>query len=1120
MADIFAPPTPQEMDDLFAPPKPEELAPVKRAAAPVAQQDIFAPPAPHEVDAIQNEIKNRSAFDKPAILPDPVSDQEVQQIATRHNVAPSKLRDALPFLGGRPQDVGGVDIAKGVAGLASEGVLLGAPQKIYKMSQSPAEEKALDELQDLVAGRKSYLQKGAELLTPLGIGGAAVKTVKGAAALGAGMGTVGGFAGSHQGEELRGAATGAVIGGVLGAGTQALVSKLAGKSGKLTKAETEAAETATKSGIDIDKIANEQLAAKASSEKMMEDAMARGQHVDMTLDFDRSNQFVKEQLPEEVVQRYLDPSTPEGIMIRKDIMERSDKSLGVHGEAKSIINRLANDLAEQRYVEFARHMTGDKSLKTFDEARLPMEKVARQGYDYVMDEYRNFAKGKLVDDFLQQNGMYNPERMGKLGQVGMKASDAQFALRVIDDKFGTNLEQELAKLSENRNKLTFVQADLRKQLDQIGNEANKMNLTADLQNGGKIYNALNTGDVSQLSEPEKLIADKFRQQFDKVLSIANEKARDDGITTMAIPRMENYVHQVTLTRPEIQARVSRELDKAAELASQMTGREITDISRLNRQEYSQLLNQPPFRNLIEFVNMGQAEKEVPPNAAALVTRILDSTESPSGTVKLEKLARGSMERTGQIPEFIREKDMFRVLDRYTHDLLSNLYQREPLGRMVGLADRLETAKAVPEANYVRTLIRDAQGIRPDTPGAWGKEIKRELAGRLDAKIQNAIDSNELGKAKILRTVKEMGDLPYWMFKQIYANVLGYNPHTILQNAASGFARTAPELGGTYGYQTYMRGLTYAVKNWSSLNKFIKQAGLVPEQHIRDGERWLLQGLAASKGVQLSKDAVDAVGKLGMSIYQASESMNRLAIVGTARMMANDLVKGDVAAQKALTNFPGWLRKQVAQSGNDQVRIGQLLASYLNQSTAFNYNRPSLYEYGRTMGPLFATFAKWPTAILGEALADLRTKGTSAGSMRIAQRLGLPFMAFAAADQLISSSPLNPEENDRAKKVLGSGGLKKAAPIGSLGQVASGGIFTPPAIDALFNGIIKPITESTRKGEIAPALKGADRLLFTYAPGAGFIKFLGDDLPTYITGERPEGTTGTERAAGTLNKLLK
>jgi hypothetical protein len=158
--------------------------------------------------------------------------------------------------------------------------------------------------------------------------------------------------------------------------------------------------------------------------------------------------------------------------------------------------------------------------------------------------------------------------------------------------------------------------------------------------------------------------------------------------------------------------------------------------------------------------------------------------------------------------------------------------------------------------------------------------------------------------------------------------------------------------------------------------------------------------------------------------------------------------------------------------------------------------------------MFATFAKWPTAIAGEIISEYRTKPLTAATKRVAERYAAPVLAFAAVDYMLQDRI---EQDERLQKVLGKSGITKAAPVTSVTAFTRGDIFTPPAVDTIMKDIITPVT----KAEGLALAKGLDRAVFTYAPGAGFIKFLTEDIPTIITGERPEGGTQTERSLQSL-----
>jgi hypothetical protein len=253
--------------------------------------------------------------------------------------------------------------------------------------------------------------------------------------------------------------------------------------------------------------------------------------------------------------------------------------------------------------------------------------------------------------------------------------------------------------------------------------------------------------------------------------------------------------------------------------------------------------------------------------------------------------------------------------------------------------------------------------------------------------------------------------------------------------------------------------------------------------------------------------------MALYFYGKTDALNRSITMNVAEMMAYDLSKGSGRAAKALKKFPNVVQKQVQSAGSEQ-EVAQILTSHLNASTQYNYNRISMSELGRTMGPFFATFSKWPLATAGEITQEFRDKGLLKGGLRNAEKYVLPWMLLKAADYaLFSGDPEN--MTDRQKKFFGSKGLSGSAPLLSAGSVLRGDLFTPPAVDAAVNGLIIPALS----GEDDKLEKGFAQALQSFAPGAGITRFLTDDLPTLITGDRPQGDNFIERTQTGVQKVL-
>jgi len=182
------PPSNNEEEDI------KKKDPFAKYLAPTPQaQDPFAayiePKAP--ANSVDTELQDRSFFDKPVLGAEYTKKEEIAQIANKHGVPGAELDSLAPYFIARMEGSGFFspeEVKRSIGGLGS--VALGIPQKLYKKTQSPEMEAALDDLQNLASGRSSYAQLVGEVAVPgMGLAGKAATTT-GKVAIGAGTGAV------------------------------------------------------------------------------------------------------------------------------------------------------------------------------------------------------------------------------------------------------------------------------------------------------------------------------------------------------------------------------------------------------------------------------------------------------------------------------------------------------------------------------------------------------------------------------------------------------------------------------------------------------------------------------------------------------------------------------------------------------------------------------------------------------------------------------------------------------------------------------------------------------------------------------------------------------------------
>lgn len=1090
---MFAPPNKEELSGpMFAPPEAHEVSSPQVAAR--TQQDLFAPPTPQET-AVDSEIKNRSFFDRPALIPQEIKDTDLQQIALKHGVPVDDLRSAVPWFAGLPEKASGTDLVKGVAGFAGTSAGLNIPQKLYKMAQDPKQESALDDLQSLIDARKSYAQVGAELATPIvGAVGTGGKLGK-AALIGAGIGAGGGFGFSKAGEELKGIGLGAGIGAGVGVAGEKLAKYLTRGEGKLTRAEADLLKDPRTRQVDMDKITQEANQKFGKSESVLEESTFN--RLDRQyLSPQDTKAVVDEYYGPEQVQRFLDSSTEEGQSIRRSTGSTSDAM---------IYDSLSNKAIDSRAKDFAEELSGVRPDSYEHAIKSIQEQENRQGPEYVKNKYKDYVEQSNVAKYLEDQGIRAQGRASN--RPIEKISASQYVLDHYDDVYGTKLAEGLSELSKDTNRLTFIKQINRKALDDVYQLAKSTGRDESLVNGGAIIRAIETGKTGTLDEADRKLAEAVAKQFADIREFANKgvvSTEGGKINRLAIPEVENYVTRLPVDVPEMAVRIEQKMNRLKEDLTQQLGRPVNDLAQVTKQDLLRFNDrQGDLKDLTDFLSWKQSKQYVPRGGGELSGAIKDAIYTQEGNIALERKARSSLSRSDvtPLPGFIRETNLYNVMDKYSNDVLSSLYKRRGIDMLRKEAFKLHKLGADAEASYVEKLIQDTLGTRKGTAAAVMNSIKRDLAVGLDEKIRNAKDPVTRGA---LELAKSTPDIISFLGRQIYPNVLGWmNPRPILQNALSGITRTAPELGGTYGYTTYLRGLGNAALNLEKLNKESQRLGLIPADFTRQGEQALAEGIRRSGVLDKSIGAYEKAAKYGMAIYQKSEELNRAAILGTAQMMASDLSRNSPSAIQALSKFPFSMRKRLLEGRVNQQQTYETLAKYLNDRTAFNYNRQSMFELGRELGPLFTTFSKWPTEVAGEAIYDLRSKGLWKGAGRMTERLMLPIMALGSFDFIINEAG---KDTDAYKKLVGSKGLKSAAPGNALASFTEGSIFTPPAVDAIMSGIISPVVN----GDGPKLQRGLESLAYNYIPGGGLLKRMTEDLATIITGNRPQGSGTTER----------
>jgi len=61
------------------------------------------------------------------------------------------------------------------------------------------------------------------------------------------------------------------------------------------------------------------------------------------------------------------------------------------------------------------------------------------------------------------------------------------------------------------------------------------------------------------------------------------------------------------------------------------------------------------------------------------------------------------------------------------------------------------------------------------------------------------------------------------------------------------------------------------------------------------------------------------------------------------------------------------------------------------------------------------------------------------------------------------------------------------------------LFTPPVVDAFYNGLLQPLMT----GDTEKMAEAGSKLVKTFVPGGFVYRYITEDIPIIMTGEKPE-----------------
>jgi len=1067
--------------------QPVKAGPWEKFAQPAAE-----PIATEKPDAYARATEIRKTDKGEAFKSQPVTEEELAEVARQTGTDPNRLREFVPYFGvlaEKDQSVGSA--LKAVAGHAGK-MAFGIPQKLMKMAQDDKYEEALDILGAMAGQKQSYFLDVADITGgPVAMSGKLMKAFAPAAkpiaktvatvAEGAGTGAVAGAAQAEKDKELEGAVFGAGVGGAISA-VPVTYRTIKGATKWSDEKIKEGVDNIRRNGANIEEAYQRVLPERQAEIAALKEASSKPIK---TLD-DLDDAVASRLISDEAKTAALTPGTDEHTLVT-EFLKSSGRGAGpelVRGASDSV------SLAEADVVKalaFLKLKGLSKDLKrTFGSSLRELQQTRPGDLPKLIDE---LDKTKFALQAVSGKGFekqFNPlERIGY--KIMSYLSDSKPYLQVLDDRYGTNFELIADNASKKMN--LVYGAGVRRWAPEISRIAK---LTKDSARFKDIITEVESGN------PQSAEAQQIAQFFNDVLHDANQQGAQ-----IQVLKGQGYFPKLRKSPVEY-IRAYRQ--EAQNLQNEL-GIDFTDLTDDN---IGKLMQEHPA--LSSFVNETMRVSDLgKPTALGFKQgfQILNGDIAKARQALNLKAFATQQRSKSELPHWAREVDPARAAQRWVTNTYKFLALKDELAQLNAAEAIARKAKDNTAANYLRNLRQDWMGGRVDTLASWGQKQGERWKISMDAAKAKALADNNQRLAGLYEGAKDLPDIFVKAQNNVYTNALGLSPKAAIQNLASFYTQNFPELGHSTSMYYTARALPKLgqLMRKGQLGEYVYSKGLIDKDWTAEAADVMSGNLRKSLARQMGSKAAEKYSQAVMAAFKGSELTARAMTSLIAEDLAKDFFIHPDVRNKILLNMKSSAYKRVLQNAletRDAEQVKNILTSYLNSNNMFNYNKLNQAEFARSLGPMFSIFSKWPSMAVGAQMKDfLSGAGMTPAVVRNMRLLYVPYATMYLADQVadVTAKPLVGEERMEAmtgKKGLHGMMLTDATPTGVFER---GGILASPAVRAA-NTVAKAIVSEEQFGNrFSRAVKD---LATTYVPVLPLAqRVITRDIPRVIFNEQPK-----------------
>lgn len=1057
-----------------------------------------------------------------------ITEPEIKQIADKYRVDPKILINQAPFIGSRvdtgqeqPAGEKTLDIGKRILGEVSENSLLNIPQFLYKKSLKPNEQAALDEVRDRIESRKTLSDYGISAAASIPglfigtgeVGKAAQAAELGAAATkgahlaqGAAMGATYGLSTSKTGEEAKGAAVGAGI-GLAGGIVLDLGASALGYGAKKGQAVAKDIINAWTDESQI-KVATKINEARAPLRE---------------LDSQVAKAISTEDAP---LPKYVSHAEEVPEAFKMEIGATSDNAFGRTDWSVDLYNE---SRLHQDTIDFAQHLNASQGIKeritSYPEAEsLLKESLSTEGPAFVekqFDQFRNVQTAfKVMAEDLDK---VKTPKNSWIERAALMIFDGRPMSGVIDARNGTNLQVVLDAASQAHKAYTL---EMSATVDAL--TAFQKSLQG--QDGEKIVAAMRSQDISTLNSAEQAIARRFQELTDVGLARANALGVPIKRISQAGKELEFYVPDQILEPADAVVAMRQKVREVNQLLG-------IDLNNLDEAGYQAFINSkdPAVGEIVGGLSC-VTKLEHPTNSLYQLQAAIKATQNAGkGSQLMDITASAAFQRQGSIPEFLLENNAVALLNNWNRDTFRYAYFREPLENLRALRSTFLATEDQNAANYTTNLLKDLTGRQRGTLGNYVRDALTNISVNAKDAIAKGNDSamNQL--------VAKAPDYFINLTNQVYPNFLGWNPRSAVMHMMHPLLIGIPELGTSYGVNKYAGAYAETAKflasgkeitlteamarklstaenplqagqkySTRSLHEVLQNQGIIGEgwnsELVKTLNNSLRESGEGNKILELAGDANRKLNEVSMTLFTGGDHINRYATDAAGRAIAKDfLAHHPDAGQFFQSSMSRGYQEEIinAARAGDVDRVGDLFAQHLQNKVMFNYDRISMSEFGRYVGPGLSSFMKWPAAVAGDIYSQYALHGASTATQQLAWRYVAPVVAVGLMEHMANSVSPGLTDSVPYRVTIGKEGLTRAAPINVIKEMLEGKIAKPPVVAAATDLGIGSI--EALKGDPEKLWKWVNNELYSYTPQAGLIRFLTSEVPSYLKGDQPSGT---------------